>query len=160
MVDERHERELVQTKTVTTETVAEEFVATESVSETVKENTTIAKNNQNNDLTVMMSPGEKIIFKMLLDIAADIKTLKSDAVDFKVYGYGSDTTCKIKRIDKTKLLEIGLPLKEPSGLGKFEYDLSTKEFRNKVVCHICCFCVNTQFLWLKLPNNVYLVLLL
>lgn len=121
----KNQDDLVQTQT-TSEAEAE----SESISETVLN--TENDENEISKISDLMSPGEKLIFKRLLEMAADIKVLKSLAVD-TIHG----VTQTIKSPERLQLLEIGLPLKEVSHLGKFEYEVTKEEFRTKAVsiCH-------------------------
>lgn len=103
----------------------------ETLAKSQTDETVHQANIKNTDSTILavMSPGEKVIFKTLLDMAAEIKVLKSHIFTGTVHG----TVRPNKIIEKNKLLEIGLPFKEKGALGKFEYDLLQDEFKEKVV---------------------------
>lgn len=91
------------------------------------------ENTDSTDSIATMSPGEKVIFKMLLDLAADVKVLKSHVVSCSSTGSVNNITSVIKTVQLTKLREIGLPLLNKENMGKFNYDLLKEEFKNKVV---------------------------
>lgn len=118
---ENHQQELV-------------YTSTRPQSETVNQTVPSAKGDDSSVATkfAVMSPGEKIIFKTLLEMAADVTVLKSMMVESM-----GDTEVKrkkaIKSVGNAQLAAIGLPLKQTADLGKFEYDLLKEEFRTEVV---------------------------
>lgn len=118
----------------------EEMDRTETIPQTLIATTVPNAKKDDNIVSALdvMSPGERIIFQRLLEMAADIRVLKSLVVDNPLNG---DTSQPIRRVDDAKLLEIGLPLGEKENLGKFEYDLLKEEFRASVVSqHIFYYC--------------------
>lgn len=75
-----------------------------------------------------MSLGERIIFKTIMGLAADVKVLKKMVL-------GSDDTLQpISNVDRSTLASIGLPLTDKKGMDEFEEKLTKDElFKKKVV---------------------------
>lgn len=127
--------EAIQSETIqseTNQTVANQTVANQTEAIQTPNNETIPNENSiSPTIDTILSPGEKILCKMIMEMAADIKALKSYLVESTVL----DSKRNIKTVNDVKLREVGLPLKNQMGMGKFEYDLLKEEFKNKVVSH-------------------------
>lgn len=93
--------------------------------------------NTENSLFALMSAGEKAIFKMLVDISADITLLKQTSVgiETKCLARPLDNVGTIEIVNKRKLSELELPLTTKESLGKFEYRLSDQDFEKKAASH-------------------------
>lgn len=103
--------------------------------------TVVSHREESNDRNIecalleTMSPGEKIIFKRLLDMAADIKVLRTQILEISAPKNGNGRPNKA--IDRDELMEIGLPLVDKTTMDKFEENLFEKCFKNKAVCVDC-----------------------
>lgn len=126
-----------------------------NVSEAVTENSIeIIDNNFQRDandsksdeeaLLGKMTEGEKIIFKRVLEIAADLKSMKKHFVEFRCGNVEQNGVVEII-VDKDVLQEIGLPLDSTQGLDEFEEKLKQTKFEKNVVCthlYICIYFSN------------------
>lgn len=93
-------------------------------------------NSQSDELakSVTFSAGEKVILKLIVELAADVKLVKKHL---------SDILCKIQEqkeegtvqthIDEDELAAIELPLKNKLDLDQFEAKLKHKDFKDQVV---------------------------
>lgn len=100
----------------------------------------------------IMSPGERIIFKMALGISADIKTIKKSLIDLRSSNNTIQQSGPInKSVDKQQLLEIGLPLTSKNGFDEFEKKLKQEVFEKKVVCILYTF-IHKYVLYIS--NNI------
>lgn len=117
---------IIETETVPIEVVDENACVRNG--ETEQENT-----DSTAVLTTSMSPGEKVIFKILVDLAADIKVLKSHIVSCDSTTSKKEIKRGIRPIESSILVGIGLPLKKSEDLGRFNFNLLKEEFRTETV---------------------------
>lgn len=97
---------------------------------------------KNDEILTSMSPGEKIIYKMLSDVVVDVRLLKQKLIQMesnmgsssKSDSFGIPRTAK--QLKYSDLTEIGLPITTLEGLGKFNFNLTKEDFEKKAVSNL------------------------
>lgn len=110
------------------------------------ENQEISENDE-------LSPGEKILFRMICDLSKEVKVLNKTVASMEVKQHTiHDVSQKIEidRMNSMQLEQLGLPLKSEGAIKKFEADLENEDFSEKMVCL-------TINIFLVMYYNIYLI---
>lgn len=102
-----------------------------------EENSVIASENQLNDSQyALLSPGERVIFKMIKNVVLEVKILQRAVTAMKVKSMLSNDTSEIHEIghvDGAVMQQLGLPLQNEAAIVKFEGNLKQTDFHQNVV---------------------------
>lgn len=133
----------------------------------VDENTPpIATNSQKVDedpALNLLSPGEKILYKKMIELHADVKVLQRTVVTMEVRNSDCDSKKHGKRkelgvINEEQLQLLGLPLVDENGITGFDTKLKKKEFYDKVVSVLSIFLFDvTKFIFIHVIDNFFAV---
>lgn len=83
-----------------------------------------------------LSPGEKILYRMICNLSKEVKVLNKTVTLMEVKQssvYDMSEKIGIVRMDLTNLKHLGLPLKSEETIKKFEADLDKDDFSAKMV---------------------------
>lgn len=89
------------------------------------------------EILASMSPGEKVIYKMLSDVVVDVRLLKQKLIQMESNMGSSSKSAllgiprTVKQVKFSDLTEIGLPITTLIGLGKFNFNLTNADFEKK-----------------------------
>lgn len=88
-----------------------------------------------NPIEVNMSPGEKLIYKKMLEMSIEMKLMRKIIVDSRIPAMTSNIKMKTtsNKQSKQQLQELGLPLSAKTQLDTFEAKLNDDDFRQKSV---------------------------
>lgn len=86
-----------------------------------------------NELSIM-SPGEKVIYRKLIKLAANVKIFQQGFIEIQTNEHKYSKTATIEAANVVELKKLGLPLQNGEALQQFDKDLQNTEFYTKVVC--------------------------
>lgn len=95
-----------------------------------------SENQLNDSQYALLSPGERVIFKMIKNVVLEMKILQRAVTALKVKSMPSNDTSEIHEIgnvDGAVMQQLGLPLQNEAAIVKFEDNLKRTDFHQNAV---------------------------
>lgn len=82
----------------------------------------------------LMSPGEQILFRKIIELSADVKSLQQSIIEIQTNKHVNSKTATINPADDKEVKALGLPITNETSMQEFEKNLQKTDFYTRVVC--------------------------